>query len=203
MTDKKEVTYAEIKEAEEDRQLIRRIKQGYQPAFTQLVSRYQQPIFKMAYGFFQDKDDAMEVVQETFIRLYRKLDGFDENDVRTKFRNWLYRMAHNICIDFYRKFKKQKVSMKEIYEFDEEYRSLPAKPEEEHERKRFRDDLQASVKLLPRRQRSVFVMRHFNGMKHQEISEMLNLSVGTIKSLYHRAIQSLKKHLVGSNLEAI
>ena len=68
------------------------------------------------------------------------------------------------------------------------------------EQNQFRDDLQASVQKLPRRQRTVFVMRHFNGMKHQEISETLDLSVGTIKSLYHRAIQSLKKHLVGSNL---
>ncbi len=102
----KEITNADNNE--KDRELVRQIKQGCQSAFTEIVSRYQKNIFKLAYGFFQDRDDAMEIVQETFIRLYEKLDGFDENNEKTWFKNWVNRIAYNLCIDFYRKFKKKK-----------------------------------------------------------------------------------------------
>ena len=100
---------------EQERTLVRRIKQGHQPAFSELASLYQQKVFRLAYWFFKDKDDAMEIVQETFLRLYQKLDGFDETDERTRFNSWIYRIAYNLCIDFYRKFKKKKAEMKDIY----------------------------------------------------------------------------------------
>jgi RNA polymerase sigma-70 factor (ECF subfamily) len=182
---------------EKDRILIRQVKQGYKSAFTELVTLHQGNVFKLAYGFFQDRDDAMEIVQETFLRLFQKLDGFDENDPGSIFHKWVYRIAYNLCIDFYRKFKKQKADMREIYEFDEEMRPNPASPEEQMDRRNFRRNLKKSVMRLPRRQKMVFVLKHYSGLKHHEISEMLDLSVGTIKSLYHRSIQSIKKSLAG------
>lgn len=198
MIEKQEATDANTRDSQELRDLIRHAKHRYQPAFTELIALHQKAIFKLAYGFFHDKDDAMEIVQETFIRLYQKIDGFDETDERTRFHHWLNRMAYNICIDYYRKFKKQKVSMKEIYDFDETTRPSSI-PEEEIDRDRFRNYLKNSVQGLPQRQQMVFVLKHFNGLKHHEISNMLNLSVGTIKSIYHRAIQNLKKKLVGAH----
>lgn len=185
---------------EKERTLVRRIKQGYQPAFTELASLYQQKVFRLAYGFFQDKDDAMEIVQEAFLRVYQKLDGFDENDERTRFNNWIYRIAYNLCIDFYRKFKKKKAEMKDIYEFDRDQRMDTTFPEDQLDRENFRHHLEKHVMKLPRRQKMVFTMRHYSGMKHHEIADTLELSVGTIKSLYHRAVQNIKKHLVEANL---
>ena len=184
---------------EKDRELVRQVKQGYQPAFTELVARYQKRVFQLAYGFFQDKDDAMEIVQETFLRLYRKLDGFDENQENTLFKNWVYRIAHNLCIDFYRKFKKQKADMKELYQFDRDSRTVTTRAEDQLDRESFRDHVQKSVLRLPKKQQMVFVLKHYSGLKHQEISSLLNLSVGTIKSLYHRSVQNLKKGLLGAN----
>ena len=185
---------------EKDRELVRQVKQGYQPAFTQLIARYQKKVFQLAYGFFQDKDDAMEIVQETFIRLYQKLDGFDENQENTLFKNWVYRIAHNLCIDFYRKFKKQKADMKELYQFDRDSRTLTTRLEDPLDQANFRHYVQKTVMRLPKKQQMVFVLKHYSGLKHQEISLMLNLSVGTIKSLYHRSVQNLKKDLLGANL---
>lgn len=186
---------------EQERTLVRRIKQGYQPAFTELASLYQQKVFRLAYGFFQNRDDAMEIVQETFLRVYQKLDGFDENDERTRFNNWIYRIAYNLCIDFYRKFKKKKAEMKDIYEFDQDQRTDSTFPEDQLDRENFRHHLEKHVMKLPRRQKMVFTLRHYSGMKHHEIADTLELSVGTIKSLYHRAVKNIKKHLVDANLK--
>ena len=191
----KEITNADINK--QDRELVRRVKRGYQPAFTELITRYQKDIFKLAYGFFQDKDDAMEIVQETFIRLYQKLDGFDEKNEKTLFKNWVYRIAYNLCIDFYRKFKKKKADMKEIYNFNRESKTLTTRMEDQLDHESFRDNIKKSVMRLPKKQQTVFVLKHYQGLKHQEISDMLNLSVGTIKALYHRSIKNLKKHMVG------
>lgn len=183
-------------EIRDEKNLIRQVRAGHQWAFTQLVSVYQKQVFRLAYGFFRDRDDAMEIVQETFLRVYQKLDGFDETDSRTQFKNWVFRIAQNLCIDFYRKFRKQKAEMKDIYEFDEETRGRDTHPEERLDRESFRHNLDESVMRLPRRQKEVFMLKHYNGLKHHEVGEILDLSVGTVKSLYHRAIQHLKKHLV-------
>ena len=194
----KEKTNAENNK--KDRELVRQVKQGYQPAFTELISRYQKNIFKLAYGFFQDKDDAMEIVQETFIRLYEKLDGFDENNEKTLFKNWVNRVAYNLCIDYYRKFKKKKADMREIYEFNRDSKSLTTRKEDQLDHESFRDNIKKSVMLLPKKQQKVFILKHYSGLKHHEISSMLNLSVGTIKALYHRSIKNLKKYMVDVNI---
>lgn len=180
---------------EKDRELVGQVKRGYQPAFTELITRYQKRVFKLAYGFFRDRDDAMEIVQETFIRLYQKLDGFDENSDTTLFRNWVYRVAYNLCIDYYRKFKKQKADMKEVYDFNEEKKNTGTHIEDNLDQENFRRNLEKSVMKLPGKQQQVFILKHYDGMKHQEISILLNLSVGTIKTLYHRSIKNLKKNL--------
>ncbi|MCP5047314.1 MAG: RNA polymerase sigma factor [bacterium] len=198
MKEIKENIYADV---ENERILIRQAKQGYQPAFTRLISLYQKKVFGLAYKFFQDRDDAMEIVQETFIRLHQKLDGFDENDGKTRFNNWVYRIAYNLCIDYYRKFKKKKAGMKELYEFNEDSRMTSTNPEDDLDRQNFRENLQKAVMKLSKRQKTVFVLRHYSGLKHHEIAETLGLSVGTIKSLYHRAVKSLKKSLVDVKLD--
>jgi len=180
--------------------LIRLVKEGNQPAFTKLIAMYQKQVFRLAYGFFQDKDDAMEIVQETFIRVYQKMDTFDDSGDAVQFRKWVHRVAYNLCIDYYRKFKKQRADMKTIYQHDEESRSITNRPEDHLDKSRFQDTLKNSVMRLPKSQKTVFLLKHYNGLKHHEISSMLDLSVGTIKSLYHRSIKNLKKYLVGSHV---
>jgi RNA polymerase sigma-70 factor, ECF subfamily len=181
---------------EHERVLIRQVKLGYAPAFTQLVTLYQKQVFRLAYGFFQDKDDAMEIVQDTFLRVYQKLSGFDENDQNTRLGGWINRIAYNLCIDYYRKFKKKKAEMKDIYQFEEENRTVSHFPEDHLDRQNFQHLIKKSVQTLPAKQKMIFVLKHYSGYKHHEISTMLNVSVGTSKSLYFRAVQTLKKSLV-------
>jgi RNA polymerase sigma-70 factor (ECF subfamily) len=180
----------------EENELVRQVREGNRQAFTELVTRYQQDIYKLAYGFFQDRDDAMEIVQETFMRVYEKIDRYGQGSTENAFRNWMYRIAYNLCIDFYRKFKKKKTDDKELYEFLESRDRETTNPESDMDRIHFKHTLKKSVMDLSKRQQMVFMLKHYSDLKHQEISNILDLSVGTVKSLYHRAIKNLGKRLV-------
>ena len=181
---------------QKENELIRQLQEGDHEAFTELVSLYQQKIYKLAYGFFQDRDDAMEIVQETFLRLYEKIDRFEKAQGQTAFKNWVYRIAYNLCIDFYRKFKKKKADEKELYELYEIRDRQDTSPEDIMDRLHFKQTLKKSVMKLSKRQQMVFMLKHYSQLKHHEISGILNISVGTTKSLYHRAVKSLEKRMV-------
>lgn len=189
MRNLQEITDANIKR---DNELIRLVKQGNQQAFTEIITLYQKGVFKLALGFFQDKDDAMEIVQETFLRVYEKIDKFNNH---SSFKNWVYRIAYNLCIDFYRKFKSKKNYSKDVFELDEVHHTNTVDQEDLVDRQNFKENLQASLLLLSKRQKMIFILKHFNSLKYKEISEILNISVGTVKSLHHRAAKALKKRL--------
>jgi RNA polymerase sigma-70 factor (ECF subfamily) len=192
MEEPMELTNANI---QEENELIRLVQQGNHQAFTELITLYQQKVFKLAFGFFQDRDDAMEIVQETFLRVYEKIDRFNRSNKQTAFQNWVFRIAYNLCIDFYRKFKKQKTDEKELYEFYESQERETTNPEDQIDRVHFRHTIKKCMMQLSKRQQMVFLLKHYSNLKHQEISGILNLSVGTVKSLYHRAVKNLEKQL--------
>jgi len=184
----------EVKDAnvKRDNELIRLVKMGNAQAFTEIVTLYQKGVFKVAYGFFRDRDDAMEIVQETFLRIYEKIDKFDNY---SNFKNWVYRIAYNLCIDFYRKYKNKKKKSLEINEFDEIRSPDTINPEEHIDRQNFKENLHRSLQTLSNRQKTIFMMKHFNSLKYKEISDILDISLGTVKSLHHRATKALKKKL--------
>ena len=179
----------------EDRELVFQFKQGSQQAFSQIVHRYQKPIFKLAYGFCQDQDDAMEIVQETFMRVYQKIDRFDDE---SSFSNWIYRVARNLCIDYHRKFKKRRLSNQDMYRHlrEEQDQRIELDPEKQAAQSLVKEKIKDSVHLLPKQQKLVFILRNFEHLKFREISDVLGISVGTAKSLHHRALNQLKKEVL-------
>ncbi|MCP5104882.1 MAG: RNA polymerase sigma factor [bacterium] len=177
-------------------ELIRQVRQGDQQAFTQLVGIYQEQVFKLAFGFFRDRDDAMEIVQETFLRIYEKIHGFDHAQTQTAFKNWVYRIAYNLCIDFYRKFKKVKADNKELYDFFDGRERETTNPEDLVDRQHFQNTIKKGVMKLSKRQQMVFTLKQYSNLKHHEIADILKVSVGTTKSLYHRAVKNLEKQLI-------
>lgn len=189
MKNLQELTDEEIKR---DYELIRLVKQGNRQAFTEIISLYQERVFKLAFAFFRDRDDAMEIVQETFIRIFEKIDKFDNV---SSFRNWTYRIAYNLCIDFYRKFKSKKNDRRDVFQLDEVHHSAAADPEANIDRQNFRENLQRSLQSLSRRQKKIFMLKNFSALKYTEIADIMSISVGTVKSLHHRATQNLKKKL--------
>ncbi len=194
----KETTVKEFSNADKhwESELIRRALAGNQQAFTELVSQHQKGVFKLAYGFFQDRDDAMEIVQETFIRVYQKLESFDGTSGKTSFKNWVFRIANNLCVDYYRKFKKKKADDKELYQYDTERNTESANPADDLDKRQFQQSLKMQVQKLSKRQKTIFMLRHYNGMKHQEISGILKISVSSVKSQYCRAVKFLEKQLL-------
>lgn len=190
----KEIQEFSNADAQDEEALVREVLDGSHQAFTKLVNLYQKKVYHLAYSFFKDRDDAMEIVQETFMRLYEKIHKFEKAEAGYAFRSWVYRIAYNLCIDYYRKFKKKKADDRELLEFLENQSGIH-NPEDHIEKAQFRVALEKSVSELSNRQQKVFRLRHYSQLKHQEISEVMDISVGTVKTLYHRALKTLEKRL--------
>ncbi len=174
------------KKNESKKEIIEKVKDGDKEAFNALIRIYQQKIFKLAYCYFQNKEDAMEIVQETFLRVYQKIKYFNEEK---NFQNWIYRIASNLCVDYYRKiYKKEKKLLNKI----KEKFILSTNNKKQLKILDLKDILKKSLQFLPHKQRIIFIMKHYEGLKYNEISRILKISVGTVKSLNHRAIKNLQ-----------
>jgi RNA polymerase sigma-70 factor (ECF subfamily) len=172
--------------------LVQMAREGDREAFKAITRLYQKKVYLLAYSFFRNHEDAMDIVQETFLRFYEKAAMFEKGK---NFQNWLLQIAKNLCIDQYRKRHKK----------DREFLA-DAEPEEvKPDRSGPIPDPTASLDLkdifglclsrLSERQRMIFVMRHYNQLQYTEIAQILNIAVGTVKSLNFKAIQNLKTHM--------
>ena len=174
--------------------LIRRAKQNDRGAFAEIVRLYQKRIFRLAFLFFRDRDDAQEILQETFLRVYQKLARFQED---TSFSGWIHRLATNLCIDHYRKNKKRIWEPLTASQLEEREPTTAAGPEQNFNLEMFREKLGQSLSALSGRQRKVFLLKHFGPMTIAEISSELNISEGTVKTLHHRAMARLRQKMAG------
>jgi RNA polymerase sigma-70 factor (ECF subfamily) len=171
--------------------LMARVKGGDQNAFQDIIRRFQQRVFIQAYAFFRDREDALDIVQETFLRLYEKAGLYRDGE---DFQAWLFRIARNLCIDSYRRKRKRRAERAD----DLFLETLPSEADDPAVGER-RADLRALFRSvlgrLAEKQRAVFVMKHFNEMPYQEIARTLGIAVGTVKSLHFKAVRNLRKHL--------
>ncbi len=181
-------------------ELVKRAVAGDAAAFGKLAQLYGKPLFKLAYGFFYNREDAMDVVQETSLRMYRFIGSYRSG---TSFRNWVFRIATNLCIDMYRKNKRGKVFEDSIDDVLTDIEDTQGQgPEAVLEATGNSLLIKEGLAGLSKKQRTVFILKHSSGLKFREIAEVLRISEGTVKSLHHRAIQGLRKHvgrMEGSN----
>ena len=168
--------------------LIEKIKEGDREAFMNITSLYQKRVFLLAYSFFHNREDAMDLVQETFLRLYQKINMFKRGE---SFQNWLLQISKNLCIDYYRKNYGKNRELKSETPVDELNLSG-----QEGQNPEVSSDLRtifsAGIKKLAEKQRMIFVMKHYNQLKYKEIAEVLGISLGTVKSLHYKAVQNLR-----------
>jgi RNA polymerase sigma-70 factor (ECF subfamily) len=168
--------------------LVEKVKNGDQEAFMDLTRLYQKKVFIVAYSFFRNKDDALDIVQETFLRCYQKIHSFK---VGKSFRNWLLQITKNLCIDHYRKHHKKD----EYHLRDERIDDMALASNENSsflESTELKELFSRGLETLTERQRMVFVLKHYNGLKYKEISEVMSVALGTVKSLHFKAVQNLK-----------
>jgi RNA polymerase sigma-70 factor (ECF subfamily) len=168
--------------------LVRRVRQGDREAFLGLTRAYQKKVFALAYSFFRNKEDALDLVQETFLRLHQKMDLFQEGH---SFEAWLLQVARNLCIDHYRKNYARRREM-EVATPVEELPIADSRAEADIRASDLKDVLSRCVDQLAERQRTIFILRHYNQLKNEEIAQMLEISIGTVKSLHFKAIQNLR-----------
>lgn len=171
--------------------LLERIQNGDREAFVALVRLYQQKVFVMAFSILRNKEDALDAVQETFLRVYQKSDTFRPGH---NFQGWILEIAKNISIDYYRRYRQKRQEWETSRPVDEipvpvEDRSMDSRDSD------LRSAFSRCVEKLAAKQKMVFVMRHYNELQFNEISDALRISVGTAKSLHFKAVQNLKKWL--------
>lgn len=176
--------------------LIEKIKEGDKEAFMMVTRLYQKRVFLLAYSFFRNREDAMDIVQETFLRFYRKVNMFRSGE---NFQNWLLRMAKNLCIDFYRKSLSKNAEILTEKPIEEMNLALE-NSQNPYASSDFRRIISECIKKLTQKQRMIFVMKHYNQFKYSEIAQVLGISLGTAKSMHFKAVQNLRS-LIAPYLE--
>jgi RNA polymerase sigma-70 factor, ECF subfamily len=200
---------ARIREAEEDRGLIAKAQQGDVAAFRQLVERHQRRAFAIALALVRDENDARELVQDAFLRVFKGLNNFQGS---SSFFTWLYRIITNLSIDLIRKPGRQLVDIDEArFESDEsqeaEYPLLSrvdgSDPADVVRRREIASRLQTALEALPPYHRGVIVMREIEGLSYEEMAQAMGVSKGTIMSRLFHARQKLQKALADCYVEQI
>jgi RNA polymerase sigma-70 factor, ECF subfamily len=193
-------------EAEQDRVLIERAKTGDQRAFREIVDRHQRRAFAIALALVRDEQDAREVVQEAFLRVYRGLDTFHGG---SSFFTWLYRIVTNLAIDLIRKPARRDAELDENREIkDEAHIPLLARidgadPLDVVRRREIGGRIQQALDALPPYHRGVIVMREIDGLSYEEMAQAMNVSKGTIMSRLFHARQKLQRALADCYAEQL
>lgn len=172
-----------------DIELVSEFRNGNMSAFDEIVRRYQKKVYFLARRILINHDDADDVAQEVFIKLYHSLSEFKgESSLST----WIYRITVNECNGFLRKKRiKEIISLDEIVNILRQDRT----PEQEMIEKEERKLIEKAIENLPPKQRIVFVMRFFENLEYEEISKILGKPIGTLKANYFHAVKKIQKFI--------
>jgi len=176
---------------------IKQVLKGDQNAFADIVSLYQHKLYQVCYRMLSNKQESEDIAQEAFVRAYMNLHTFDQ---KRKFSTWLYRIATNLCIDRIRKKKPDYYLDAEVAGTEglDMYSQIAADdqlPEEQVEQMELQDRIQYEIGCLPDKYRSVIVLKYIEELSLQEISEILDMPLGTVKTRIHRGREALRKQL--------
>jgi RNA polymerase sigma-70 factor (ECF subfamily) len=188
--------------ATDDLTLVKRVRSGDQRAFKLLVERYQRKVYAVALGMLKDKEEAMDVSQEAFVKVYKYLDHFKGD---ASFYTWLYRITVNICIDIIR---KRAGAGGEAVEFDETMpmdvseanigalgSRLGTNPQKSALRRELAEKIQEALAAVPEKHRAILLLREIEGMSYEDLSRTLDIPKGTVMSRLFHARAKVQKIL--------
>jgi RNA polymerase sigma-70 factor, ECF subfamily len=184
-----------------DRAVVDEVLAGKHDSFRVLVDRHGRKVFGLAYRMTGNEHDADEVVQETFLRCYKRLDSFE---ARSTFSTWLYRIASNCALDLLAKRKQDKMHIVETDAREDdanpEERTLDfASPQPGPERMllsaELRERVASAMKRLTDVERTAFVLRHFEGRSIGEIGDVLKVREEAVKNTIFRAVKKMRTEL--------
>lgn len=183
----------------DEKQLIQQAAAGDTAAFEALVLRYQTQVYSLAFRMVGNEADAQDLAQEAFVRAWRALDSFQFS---SQFSTWLYRLTSNICIDFLRSQKKRKhISLTVLQDDEQQQWDMPDHrplPEEQIMVSQEREALAKAIASLDPEYRQVLILRIVNDCSYQQISQIMGIREGTVKSRLSRAREQLRKKLAQS-----
>ncbi len=183
-----------------DASVIRRCLEGDERAYRELVQRYQRPIYSVAYRMLRSAEDAEDVTQETFVRVFRSLARYDP---ARSFEAWLFTITTRLAIDLMRRRKVRPVSLTITDPESGEDRTLDVedtglKPDETAAHAEEEQRTKELIDALPPHYRIVVMLRHQQDLSYEEIAETLHLPLGTVKARIHRARALLKNRFEGT-----
>lgn len=187
--------------SEEERLLIKKAKEGDEGSFETLILSCKEKAYNIALRYLRNENDAMDVLQESFIKIFRHLSKFKED---SKFDTWVYRIVVNTCNDYLRKNKNRynEISTASSDIEDEKEFDIPDKippPEEIIINKEQSVYILDCLEKIPIEHKEVIILRDIKGFKYEEISVILNCSIGTVKSRISRARMHFKKVYLNNN----
>lgn len=179
-----------------DEELVARSRGGDLDSFNQLVLRWERPIYALAYRVIGREEDARDVAQETFLRAFRALGGFKG---QAKFSSWLYRITLNLCRDWMRRERRTPVSQApeglDIIELAGEGEHPSESIEDVVSRKQLGRTVERAMALLPEEQRTAIIMKEYHGLTFQEIADLLDCPLSTVKTRLYQGLTVLRKQL--------
>ncbi len=182
-----------------DEDLARAAQQGDDDAFAELVHRYERQIFSMAYRLAGDYDEAADLAQEAFLRIYRMLDRYDP---QKKFFSWMYRVAQNSCLNTLNKRPHNVIPVENAEEYlapegsDAAQTASTAEPEQNYLNRELRQNIDEAIAQLRDNYREVVYLRYIEDLSYQQIAEICGLPVSTIETRLFRGRKQLQKNLL-------
>jgi RNA polymerase sigma-70 factor (ECF subfamily) len=182
-----------------DAELVARLQRRDPEAVGVLMEQYADRLYNYAYYHSGDHFQAEDIVSETFTRIIEKIDGYVVRDV--PFKAWVFRIAHNLLVDHFRLITKQKTVSLEVVDIDNGPVATPssdwgaADGSAMAEQYANREELHQAIATLPEDQRTVFILRFFEGVELEQVADSLEKSLAAIKSLQYRAVRNLRRTL--------
>lgn len=174
-----------------DSQVVQRFLEGEQRAFGELVGRYDARLVNFVYRTVGDRERAQDLVQETFVRVYRHLARFDQSK---KFSTWIYTISSNLAKNELRNRSRNPLvlfqTIRKNWEANHrqlEWEDTQYKPDDLFRKRHLREKIEQAVAQLPEHHRIVFVLRELEGKTYEEIAEITGCNLGTVKSRLNRA----------------
>ncbi len=179
-----------------DSELINQFNNGSEQAFAELIERYQHRVYNTTFRMLGNHEDALDMAQESFIRVYKNLGKFKGDST---FSTWLFAITANICRDELRK-RERKFEVHSYSDDKNKKKTLENvkevnNPEKISITKELSTFIQEKIEKLPPEQKTVFVLREFEGLSYREIVDVLHISMGTVKSRLSRARRTLREDL--------
>ncbi len=185
----------------DDRELATMAARGREPAFREILARYERPVFSLVYRMVRNRTLAEDLAQEAFIRAFNAIGSYNTS---YKFSNWILKIANNHTIDHLRKRKLDTVSIDgsphattqdEISQTRLVIESGGENPQEYVEHRELGGQIEEAIGELREEYRTVILLRHVEGYAYDEIAEIMDLPLGTVKTYLHRARGELRKSL--------